>query len=200
MSDNKLDEHQEVIETIFRENVDPIDSDLVLILAHHLMSCSNAEYYVFYLRDKRPPEDIISIYTYLKNIEFTRMMIFEQKIYSEDYADFRLKTILGLLALSPVIQEITQKNIDEVEFSNAIERLDFYQKAASELSEMEFSSYIRQAIENNPNLLSLRTYFLVSVLTYQHLAQMQSREEYAFYREIQGKVLIWRQKYLKKDN
>ncbi|MBL0344428.1 hypothetical protein [Candidatus Villigracilis affinis] len=103
------------------------------------------------------------------------MMIFEQKIYSEDYADFKLKTILGLLALSPVIQEITQKNVEEVEFSNAIERLDFYGKAASELSEMEFGVYIRQAIENNPNLLSLRTYYLISMLTYQHLAQMKEK-------------------------
>ncbi|MBL0344427.1 hypothetical protein [Candidatus Villigracilis affinis] len=70
MSENKLDEHQEVIEAIFRENVDPIDSDLVLILAHHFMLCSNVEYYVFHLRDKRPPEDFISVYAYLKNIEF----------------------------------------------------------------------------------------------------------------------------------
>lgn len=196
MSINKLDEHQEVIEAIFRENVGPIDSDLVLILAHHFMLCSNMEDYVFYLRDKRPPEDLISVYAYLKNIEFSRMMIFEQKIYSEDYADFRLKTILGLLALSPVVQEITQKNIDEVEFSNAIERLDFYKKAASELSEMNFGVYIRQAIESNPNLLSLRTYFLVSMFTYQHLAQMQTRKEYAFFRELQNTILEWRQQYL----
>ena len=191
-----LDEHQEVIEAIFRDNVGPIDSDIVLILAHHLMLCISPENLVFHLRDKRCPEDIISIYTYLRTIELSRMLFFEQKVYSADYADFRLKTILGVLSLSPVIQQVSQKHIDETEVDNMLERIEFYKKAELELSETEFSAYIQRAISSNVNLLSLQTYFLISVLTYQSLAQMK-REEYMSLREIQQKILDWRIRFLK---
>lgn len=191
MSKKKPDEYQETIEAIFRENTGPIDSDLIFILATNFLLCSNPENLIFYLRDKRPPEDVISLYTYLTTIELSRMMFFEQKTYSADYADFRIKTIIGLLALSPVIQEIGRKNIDETEVDNALERIEFYRKAELELSEQEFRIYIQQAISSNPNLLSLRTYFMVSLLAFQNLAQMK-REEYRFLRDMQQKILYWR--------
>lgn len=195
MSINGYDEHQETIMAIFRENNKPLDSDLILTLGTNFMLCASPEKLIFQLREERPPEDVISVYVYLKSIELSRMMIFGQKTYSEDYDNFRLKTILGLLALSPVIQDISKKTFDEVEFHNAIERLEFYQEAASELSEMDFSIYIRRAIQSNPNLLSLRTYYLVSMLTYQHLSLMK-RKEYRLFREMQQNILEWRQKYL----
>lgn len=195
-----IDGYHEIIESILQSSDGPVDLDLISTLAVNITLCTRPEDAVFLFRDKGQPEDLISLYAYFKSVENFRDFNLKENMFSLDQHDYKLKTITGLLENSPVIHKVIDRPLSESDVSNRIDRLEILHNISNTMEAQQLNDFLFDVFIKNPYLLSLRTYYLISLTAWGVISSPKERETYLFLIGLQQDLLNWRKNFSKEIN